>query len=529
MGSLKEDIASNTEPQRQSQRFQAINPATGETIPDWFPISSHREIEIAALKAEAAFQELRRISPQVKANFLDRIGDEIINLGDTLIQKCVEETGLPEPRILGERQRTVNQLKLFAELVREGSWVNARIDTAQPDRKPLPRSDLRQMQIPIGPVAVFEASNFPLAFSTAGGDTASALAAGCTVIAKSHSNHPGTSTLVASAIQRAIESIGMPEGTFTLLHGPGKDVGIVLVTNPHIKAVGFTGSFNGGMALFQASAGRNEPIPVYAEMGSINPVFILPEACETGGEALASKLVDSITLGTGQFCTNPGLITLLNTDHLQNFLVAAQKKISGIPGTPMLSPQIKRSFDSGVNKFLSTQGVHELASGQDGAMPWQGIPRLLKTDFQFFMKNRELSEEVFGPCSLLVVANDKREVLELAKNLGGHLTATVHATTNDLEKYHELIEILESKAGRIILNGVPTGVEVCHAMVHGGPFPATTDARSTSVGTLAIYRFTRPVCYQDFSEKLLPRELMNDNPGSIMRMINGILTKDSVQ
>jgi 2,5-dioxopentanoate dehydrogenase len=529
MESLKNDIAGNAEPLLQSQRFQAINPATGDIIPDWFPISSHREIEIAASKADIAFQELKKISSTVRAEFLDRIGDEIVNLGDTLIQKCVQETGLTETRIIGERQRTVNQLKLFAELIREGSWVNARIDTAQPDRKPLPKSDLRQMQIPIGPVAVFEASNFPLAFSTAGGDTASALAAGCTVIVKSHTNHPGTSTLVASAIQKAIKSTGMPEGIMTLLHGPGKDVGIALVTNPHVKAVGFTGSFNGGMALLQASAVRNEPIPVYAEMGSINPVFILPEACETGGEVLASKVVDSITLGTGQFCTNPGLIILLNTNHLQNFLAAAQKRISGISGTPMLSPQIKRSFDSGVNKFLSTEGVHELASGQDGGMPWQGIPRLLKTDFLYFMKHKELSDEVFGPSSLFVIANDKREVLELARNLSGHLTATVHGTAHDLEKYHELIEILEGKAGRIILNGLPTGVEVCHAMVHGGPFPATTDARSTSVGTLAIYRFTRPVCYQDFSEELLPRELRNDNHESIMRMINGRLTKDSVQ
>ncbi len=522
------NIASSVEPSSEPQRFRATNPATGQLISEWFPVSTEREVELAAVKAELAFQEFKKVDPGLRADFLESIGNEILALGDTLVSKCVEETGLTENRIVGERQRTVKQLKLFADLIREGSWVNARIDSAQPDRQPLPMADLRQMQVPLGPVCVFEASNFPLAFSTAGGDTVSALAAGCTVVAKSHSNHPGTSALVASAIQKAVKKTRMPEGTFTLIHGPGNSVGISLVTDPRIKAVGFTGSFKGGMALAQAAANRKEPIPVYAEMGSVNPVFILPDACSTGGEALASKMIDSITLGSGQFCTKPGIVVLLETNYLPFFLKAAEKKMSGISGAPMLSSVIKRSFDTGVDRFLNIPGVYELAAGQDGGTPWQGIPRLLVTSIQDFIQNTELSEEIFGPTSLFVIAKDKSEILELAKNLGGHLTATVHGTRNDLDQYSDLVEILELKAGRIILNGVPTGVEVCHSMVHGGPFPATTDSRSTSVGTLAIYRFTRPVCYQDFPQQLLPPELRNENPRSIMRMINGNLMNSAL-
>ena len=526
MESMEKNMANYAEPSARRQQFQATNPATGEVISEWFSVSTEHEIQAAAVQADRAFQDFKKVAPNLRASFLESIGDEIIELGDTLIRKCMEETGLPEGRITGERQRTVNQLKLFAGLVREGSWVNARIDTAQPDRVPLPKSDLRQMQIPVGPVCVFEASNFPLAFSTAGGDTASALASGCTVVAKSHSNHPGTSALVASAILKAVKKKGMPEGTFALLHGPGKDVGISMVTNPLIKAAGFTGSFSGGMALVEAASKRKAPIPVYAEMGSVNPVFVLPDACDSGGQEVATKLVDSITLGSGQFCTNPGLIVLLNTDHLPDFLKAAQGRISGISGTPMLSSAIKRSYDKGVDDFLSVPAVNELAVGKDGGTPLQGTPRLLMTSFQGFMRNKELSEEVFGPCSLIVVAENKSEILELAKNLSGHLTATIHGTPLDLDQYSDLVEILEQKAGRIIFNGVPTGVEVCHSMVHGGPFPATSDSRSTSVGTLAIYRFTRPVCYQDFPEQLLPPALQNKNPQSLRRMINGTLTRD---
>lgn len=520
-------IVAGESPARR-QQFQASNPATAQATGEWFPVSSSREIVAAVTKADVAFQEFKKIDAKLRATFLQTIGSEIIELGDVLVKKCVEETGLSEARIVGERQRTVNQLNLFADLIREGSWVNARIDTRNSDRLPAGKPDIRQMQIPLGPVCVFEASNFPLAFSTAGGDTASALAAGCTVVAKSHSNHPATSALVASAILKAIEKTGMPKGTFGLLHGPGKDVGIALVTDPRIKAVGFTGSFNGGMALVRAANQRKEPIPVYAEMGSVNPVFILPDACSIGASELAGKIVESITLGSGQFCTNPGLIIMLDTDSLPVFLKAAQSKLSGIVGAPMLSSTIKHSFDKGVDKFLSTPAVSELAVGKDGDALWQGIPRLLMTSTQGFMKNKQLSEEVFGPCSLFVIAEDKGEVLALARNLGGQLTATVHGTRDDLDQYADLIEVLEQKAGRVILNGVPTGVEVCHSMVHGGPFPATSDSRSTSVGTSAIYRFTRPICYQDFSQKLLPLELRNENPKSIMRMVNGSLTKDAV-
>ena len=445
-----------------------------------------------------------------------------MSLGDALIHKCVEETGLTEARIIGERSRTVNQLKLFADLIREGSWVNARIDTALPDRAPSPRPDIRQMQKPIGPVAVFEASNFPLAFATAGGDTASALAAGCSVIVKSHSNHPGTSELVATAIHKAIAETGMPKDVFSLIHGAGKQIGAALVCHPLIKAVGFTGSFSGGKALYDLAVQREEPIPVFAEMGSVNPVFVLPDAIATRSHDIATALAQSIVLGAGQFCTNPGMIVVEDSFESRAFVKTLADKIASAPASTMLSPQIQQAFQNGVKEFLRIPGVIKVAEGRNSNLPCQGIPHLIETSFSTFVSNGKLSSEVFGPASLVVVTSNRSEVMEVARGLSGHLTATLHGTPGDFKEYTDLVGILENKVGRIIINGVPTGVEVSHAMVHGGPYPATSDAKFTSVGSSAVYRFTRPVCYQDFPDNLLPEELRGENPLEILRLEDGI-------
>ena len=503
-------------------RFQPFNPEKGENISSWFSITTPERLDQIVTASFNAFGIFQRTTGLQRAALLERIGEEILNLGDALIHKCVEETGLTEGRIVGERARTINQLKLFADLLREGSWVNARIDTALPDRKPAPRPDIRQMQKPIGPVAVFEASNFPLAFATAGGDTASALAAGCTVVAKSHSNHPGTSELVATAIHRAIAETGMPKDVFSLIHGPGKQTGAALVSHPLIKAVGFTGSFSGGKALYDLATRREEPIPVFAEMGSVNPVFVLPNAILTRSDEIATALAQSIVLGAGQFCTNPGMIVVEDSFESRAFIKSLADKLAATPASTMLSQQIQQAFRNGVKEFLQIPGVIKVAEGRDSKLPCQGIPHLIETNFSTFINNSKLSSEVFGPASLVVVTSTRSEVNELARGLSGHLTATLHGTSADFLEYRELVEILESKVGRIIANGVPTGVEVSHAMVHGGPYPATTDAKFTSVGSTAIYRFTRPVCYQDFPDSLLPDELRDNNPLALLRLVDGV-------
>ncbi len=512
----------------ETRRFQAFNPEKNEVIPGWYRITSQEELDNTVRAAHASFRLYRNTSGVARAGFLECIAEEILRLGDRLIKTCTQETGLPEGRIIQERARTVNQLKLFAEVVKEGSWVNARIDTAIPDRVPASRPDVRQMQRPLGPVAVFEASNFPLAFSTAGGDVASALAAGCTVVVKSHASHPGTSELVAGAIMRAAAETGMPKGTFSLVHGPGRETGIALVSHSLIKAVGFTGSFSGGKALFDAANSRKEPIPVYAEMGSINPVFVLPDAMRTRMEEIASALVDAIVLGAGQFCTNPGLIVVENSVDATRFIHALGERIRAVPAATMLSKKIHESFLRRIEEVRAVPGVTKMGEGQRTEKPCQGVPQLFFTTYSVFMKNDTLSEEVFGPSSMVVVTNNREETIAMAHALGGHLTTTLHATPRDLSEWTDLIGVLEEKAGRLILNGVPTGVEVCHAMVHGGPYPATTDSRSTSVGTTAIYRFTRPVCYQGFPQQVLPDELKNDNPLNIVRMVNGVSNNDKL-
>ncbi len=516
-----EHIIATTFTKSNGKAFQATNPVTGEALPTDFHEAGEAEINQAAEQAEAAFLIYRKKSGAEKAEFLDRIGEEIMNLGDALIERCQQETALPAGRLQGERGRTVNQLKMFAQLLRDGWWVNARIDTAQPDRQPLPKPDLRQMQIALGPVGIFGASNFPLAFSVAGGDTASALAAGCTVVVKGHPAHPGTCELVGRAIVRAAEAIGMPKGVFSLVQGTTVAVGQALAKHPLIKAVGFTGSFRGGKALFDAASQRPEPIPVYAEMGSINPVFVLPGALKERNQQIAEGLVGSVTLGVGQFCTNPGLVTSIASEDTERFLAKVQEGIAASETGAMLTERISDAYREGAEQMKQTSGVDTAGQGQSANVAAASQALLFRSTAQNFEQQKVLSEEVFGPATLHVSAQNKEELLTLARQLDGHLTATLHATDEDLREYDDLVDILERKVGRLLINGFPTGVEVCHSMVHGGPYPATTDSRTTSVGTLAIQRFSRPVCYQDFPAFALPDALKDDNPLDIWRLFNG--------
>jgi NADP-dependent aldehyde dehydrogenase len=501
--------------------FYGENPATGQKLDPGFYEATEQEINKAIEKASQAFEVYRTVSGKDKATFLETIADEIVALGDELITRCMEETGLPEARLTGERGRTVGQLRLFANLVREGSWVDARIDLADPERKPLPKPDVRSMQRAMGPVGVFGASNFPLAFSVAGGDTVSALAAGCPVVFKAHPAHPGVCELVGLAIQRAVKKSGMPEGTFSMVNGRSNQVGMALVKHPSITAIGFTGSYRGGKALFDEAAKRPIPIPVYAEMGSTNPVFILPEALKERKEKIAQDLAAAVTLGVGQFCTNPGLVFIPDSEDGSTFKEALSTRFKGINAGVMLTAGIQGSFQKGIEKLRTTKGVNVLAKGAAEGPGSRGAAHLLHASIDSFLKDHTLEEEVFGPSTLAITAHTKAELLQAAKNLSGHLTATLHGTEKDLKENADLIAILEQKVGRLIINGYPTGVEVCHAMVHGGPFPATTDSRSTSVGTGAIARFTRPVCYQNFPTSLLPGELQDGNPLGIWRLVNG--------
>jgi NADP-dependent aldehyde dehydrogenase len=485
------------------------------------------EINRAVEKAEAAFSLYRSRSYEERALFLEAISEEISKLGDPIIERCHAETALPVARLTGEMGRTVNQLKLFAYVVREGSWMDTRIDTALPDRLPAPKPDIRQFQIPLGPVGVFGASNFPLAFSVAGGDTASALAAGCPVVFKAHRLHPGTSELVGHCIIKAALRTGMPDGVFSLLHGQSTDVGMAIVLHPKIMAIGFTGSFRGGKAMFDAANKREIPIPVFAEMGSINPVFILPGAMKERKEIIARNLVDSFNLGVGQYCTNPGVFFTDSSPESEQMMEQMKTIVDGLnPGT-MLSENIRNSYFAGIKKLSQNKGVKEFAGSLSDHEGYQVPTKIYTTDGKTFLKNKELSEEIFGPSTLGVKTNNKQELIEIAMKLAGHLTATIHGTEQDLKDYAELIGILELKVGRIIFNGFPTGVEVCHSMVHGGPYPATTFSQHTSVGSAAIKRFSRPVCYQDFPQSALPDPLKDNNPLKIWRMVNGQVTKEA--
>ncbi|MFO7445166.1 MAG: aldehyde dehydrogenase (NADP(+)) [Ignavibacteriaceae bacterium] len=505
--------------------FSAVNPAENKNLSPLFYEASADEINDAVLKAEKAFSIYRTKGGKQRALFLEKIAEQITALGDDLIKRCSEETGLTEARLTGERTRTVNQLKLFAALLKEGSWVDARIETAMFERQPVPKPDIRSMYKPLGPVGIFGASNFPLAFSVAGGDTASALAAGCTVVFKAHPAHPGTCEMIAGAIIKAVEETGMPDGTFSMVNGVSNDVGMAIVKHPLIKAIGFTGSFKGGKAIYDTAVKRPEPIPVYAEMGSTNPVFILPGALKEGKSHIAKDLTASVTLGTGQFCTNPGLVFYEETPDSAEFQKLTAENFHSVSAGIMLTEGIQKAYQKGIEKAVFKKKIKIIAEGSDGGDGITGKAYLLQATASDFLQDAGLQEEIFGPTTLTVTAKSKSDLIKAAENLKGHLTATLHATEEDLKEYAELVSILERKVGRLIVNGYPTGVEVCHSMVHGGPFPATTDIRTTSVGTMAIYRFVRPVSYQNFPNEMLPDELKNKNPLNIWRMLNGVRTR----
>lgn len=504
--------------------FRSVVAATGEPTGPAFAVHGAAEVDAACAAAAAAFDAYRATTREERATFLESIASEILAIGDELIEAAMRESGLPRARLEGERGRTVGQLRLFADVVRRGAWQQLRIDPALPDRQPLLRPDIRLRMIPVGPVAVFGASNFPLAFSTAGGDTASALAAGCPVVVKGHPAHPRTGELVAAAITRAVAASGLPTGVFSHLVGPSNELGATLVQDPRIAAVGFTGSRGGGLALVRLAQGREVPIPVYAEMSSINPVLLLPEALKARGAALGTAFVGSLTMGAGQFCTNPGLVLAIDGEGLEAFLAAATEAVSGAGAQTMLTGGICKAYHSGVAALESAAGVEKLAEGVAGdAM--QGHAALFRTTAQAFLADKALGHEVFGASSVVVVCKDEGELATVLAGLEGQLTATLHMDAADEALAARLMPVLEVKAGRILANGWPTGVEVCHAMVHGGPFPATSDPRTTSVGSLAIDRFLRPVSYQNLTTGLLPPELRDDARGDgAPRLIDGTLT-----
>lgn len=521
------NLVGQTESAESGQFLQVFSTVSGDNLAEQFSVATPAEIDMAVEKAANAFEVYKAISPEKRAVFLDTIASEIMALGDVLIQRAMQETGLPEARLLGERGRTTSQLKLFSDLLREGSWVEAVIDTALPDRKPLPRADIRKMQVPIGPVVVFGASNFPFAFSTAGGDTASALAAGNPVIVKAHESHLGTNELIAGAIKNAVEKCGMPDGTFSFVIGGGAVTGIRLVKHPGIKAIGFTGSYHAGMAIFKAATERETPVPVFAEMSSINPVLLLPEKLKADSSQVAAMLAGSITLGAGQFCTNPGVLFLTDDEVSAQFINQLKDLLSVAPVAPMLNPGVCNNYYKSRQSMAQQAGVITLYSGEDAAGTYKGSPALLQVSDAGFNTNPQLQHEIFGPASLVVLCGSRASMFQALKKLQGQLTGTVIGTMKDIQDFDDCIGELSSKVGRVVYNSVPTGVEVCHAMVHGGPFPATTDARNTSVGSEAIRRFVRPLCLQDCPHEFLPDALKNENPLNIMRKINGQYTNEN--
>jgi len=518
-------------PEAESPRlFYAINPATGQPLEPGFHEALPEEVDHALHLADGAFPALRALTPAQRAALLRAIAEEIMALGDLLLDRAHAETGLPMARLQGERTRTINQTHLFADLIEEGSWAQPRIDRGDPSRQPLPKPDVRSMLMPIGPIAVFGASNFPLAIGVAGTDTISALGAGCPVVAKAHPAHPGTSVLLGHAIQQAIERSGAPAGSFSMLQGAGHAMGIAMVQHPLTRAVAFTGSFRGGRALYDAAASRPDPIPVYAEMGSINPVFLLPGALAQRAEAIAEGYLQSVTLGAGQFCTNPGLVVGIDSEPLRRFVDAAGRLATAAPSATMLHPGIAAAFRAGVERIGQTEGVR-LAGGATAALDdtsCQASCVIFQTDVATLGEQVQLMEEVFGPASIVAAGAGVEDLVAVARKLDGHLTATVHGTEDDLVAYADLIRILETKVGRIVFNGFPTGIEVCAAMHHGGPYPATTDSHFTSIGTGAIFRFARPICYQNFPDSALPEPLRNRNVGGAWRLIDNRFTQADV-
>ena len=502
--------------------FKAVDPALRAPLEPAFYMVDAAQIDRACNLAGDAFDAFRNTSDEQRATFLDTVADQVIAIGDELIVRAMAESGLPRARLEGERGRTVGQLRLFAALLREGSWRDVRIDSALPERVP-PRPDMRLRLIGVGPVAVFAASNFPLAFSVAGGDTAAAFAAGCPVVLKAHSAHPGTSELVARAVVKAVALCQLPAGVFALLTGTGNGIGQALVAHPAIQAVGFTGSRSGGQALMAVAAARPQPIPVYAEMSSINPLFLLPGALDRRAEEIGAGFAASLTMGVGQFCTNPGLVLAIDDEQFDRFAASAAQALGASQPATMLTAGIAASYQVGVQQLAAHHAVTTLAHIAHGE--GKGGAALFKTSGAAFLEQHALHGEVFGPASLLVACKDANEVRLVAESLEGQLTATIQMEEGDMDEARKLLTVLERKVGRILVNGFPTGVEVSTAMVHGGPFPATSDGRSTSVGTAAINRFLRPVCYQNMPQALLPEVLRDHNPAGTWRRRDGSLGK----
>lgn len=504
---------------------QSICASTGEPHPVAFHQANDQEIDAAVGAAQAAYPAYRKFSAARRADFLNAIADELDALGNDFIAQVSRETALPDARLLGERARTSYQMRLFAKVLQRGDFYGARIDRALPERKPMPRPDLRQCKIGIGPVAVFGASNFPLAFSVAGGDTAAALAAGCPVVVKAHSGHMVTSEYVADAIERAASRLDIPPGVFNMIYGAG--VGARLVQSSGIKAVGFTGSLEGGRALCNIAAARPEPVPVFAEMSSINPIFLLPQAAQQRGEAIAEELAASVNMGCGQLCTSPGLILGLRSAAFSEFVRDFGRSMAKHVPQTMLNQSALVHYQQGVSRLAMLHGVEALVSGDTAGR--QAVPHLFKANPSvLFDQNAQLEQEVFGPATVVVEFDSREQLLEFAFSMHGQLTATLLAQPEELQAWEDLVECLEHKAGRLLLNGYPTGVEVSDAMVHGGPYPATSDSRGTSVGTLAIERFLRPICYQNYTEELLPDALRNHNPLGLLRLVDGEFTREGI-
>ena len=511
--------------------FHSINPATGEAFGAPFYEATLDEVDDAGWLADQAYNDLRITSAATRGALLDAIADEILALGDSLLERAHAETGLPMGRLTGERGRAVNQTRLFAQLIREGSWVDARIDQGNPERTPFPKPDVRSMLTGIGPVAVFGASNFPLAIGVAGTDTIAALGAGCPVVAKAHPGHPGTCELLGRAIQKAIEGLGLPAGAFSMVQGKGYDIGLSLVRHKAIKAVAFTGSLQGGRALFDAAVQRPDPIPVYAEMGSTNPVFLLPGALKERASQIAAGYIQSVNLGVGQFCTNPGIVCGVGGGDYDTFAREASQLAFDIDPSTMLHAGIYNGYQDGVSRLLKHEGVELLDSafGESGESVNKAKCVLLQTHVSVLESSEHLLEdEVFGPASVLITCDSVHDMIDVADKLEGHLTATIHGNEEDLETHSQLVRILEKKVGRVIFNGFPTGIEVCAAMHHGGPYPATTDSHFTSIGTGAILRFGRPICYQNFPQSALPEALKDANTTGIWRLVDNERTKANV-
>ncbi len=511
-----------------SESLNAVNPASGETLTPAFAHATSAEVDAVMQAAKCAFTVTRSLSVEQRIQLLEAISAQIMALGDELLQRAHAETGLPLARLTGERARTCGQLKHFAEVLREGSWTNAVIDTAEPQRQPLPKPDLRRVNRPIGPVVVFGASNFPFAYGACGGDTASALAAGNPVVVKAHERHPGVNELFGHAVLAALKECGLPAEIFGLMQGSGATVGQALAKHPATQAIGFTGSKRAGRALFDLAAARPVPIPVFAEMGSVNPLVILPGALAERGEAIAAGLAQSITLGVGQFCTKPGLIFIVSGLATDSFLAQLAKNMSAIPAATMLTSDMQKHFCATMNAFQKMSGVKTLLAAAPAGFAGMS-PLLLAVDSAAWQAHSVLHEEAFGPGALIVLCRDLVDLQAAITCASGNLTATLHAGNTDAATDVQAVtEELTQHAGRVIFNGFPTGVEVCAAMIHGGPYPATTAPATSSVGALAIQRFVRPVSFQNAPDAWLPLELQSANPRRIWRVVNGQRTQAAI-